>query len=147
MIKNGINFSTIGNLAPFPENILNEVQKTVDVTQNNTKINVVFALNYGGRDDITRAVREIAQECAQNKIKSEDITERIISQHLDTKKWPDPDLLIRTSGELRVSNFLLWQISYAEIFVCDALWPDFAPNHLLDAVHTFQNRERRLGGT
>lgn len=147
MIHNGIRFSTIGNLTPFPENILDEVQKTIDATVESDKINVVFALNYGGRDDITRAVREIAQEYGQGKMKAEDITESVISEHLDTKKWPDPDLLIRTSGELRVSNFLLWQISYAEIYVCDALWPDFAPNHLLDAVHTFQNRERRLGGT
>lgn len=147
MINNGIRFTTIGDLTPFQDNIHRELRNTIQATANENKINVVFALNYGGRDDITRAIRKIVKEYDQGKLKIEDISEDLVSRNLDTHNNSDPDLLIRTSGELRVSNFLLWQISYAEIYVCDVLWPDFTPNHLLNAVQTFQHRERRLGGT
>ncbi len=147
MVNNGIRFTTIGNLSPFSESVNRELQNSIHATVKSNKIDVVFALNYGGRDDITRAVREIVKEYDRGIIKAEDINEDFVSKHLDTKSQPDPDLLIRTSGEQRVSNFLLWQISYAEIYVCSALWPEFTPDHLLDAVHTYQNRERRLGGT
>jgi undecaprenyl diphosphate synthase len=146
MIDYGIRFTTIGDLAPFSENILREIDTTVEATAKENKIHVIFALNYGGRDDIIRAFRDIIKDYDSGSLKIEDISEELVSKHLDTKGTPDPDLLIRTSGELRVSNFLLWQISYSEIYVCDVLWPDFTPNHLFNAVQTFQHRERRLGG-
>ncbi len=147
MVDEGVRFCTIGDLSPFPENIRVAVQDSIQATEAGKKLDLVFSLNYGGRNDITRAVEWIIQEYDRGKIIKEHINEDLISSHLDTSQWPDPDLLIRTSGEHRVSNFLLWQISYTEFYLCDTLWPEFTPVHLLNAVQTFQNRERRLGGS
>jgi hypothetical protein len=119
--------------AELPEPVLEEMEQTLRETARNDGLTHVLALNYGSRADITDAVRAIAAKTKEGRLDPSDITERIISEHLHTRNWPDPDLLIRTSGEMRVSNFLLWQIAYAEIWVTDALWPDFRARHLLEA--------------
>lgn len=142
MIENGIKFSIIGNPSPFPESLQNELVHAVEMTKEGKKIELILALNYGGRDDIKRAVQKIMKE---KKWKPDDITEDLISSYLDTSSWKDPDLLIRTSNEMRVSNFLLWQIAYTEIYVSEKLWPDFTPLDLLNAVLRYQMRERRRG--
>lgn len=147
MIDNGIRMQTIGDLARLPANTLQTVQSTKEATEHCDKIDMVLALNYGGRDDIRRAVKKLVNEAANGLVQEEDVTESLISRYLDTAPWNDPDLLIRTSGELRVSNFLLWQISYSEIYVADVLWPDFTARHLLEAIVNFQKRQRRHGGT
>lgn len=146
MIQNGIRLQTIGNLTRFPEEIVQTIQKVKQATAHCNKIDMVFALNYGGRDDITRAFQKILGDPKNRELKPEEISESMISRYLDTAQWRDPDLLIRTSGEMRLSNFLLWQISYTEVYVADILWPDFTPGHLLEAIFNFQKRERRLGG-
>lgn len=143
MIRDGIRLDAIGHLSRLPENVHKAFLQTKKATEHCDKINLVLALNYGGRDEIRRAFVRILEEGITD---AEKITEELIANHLDTSRWGDPDLLIRTSGELRVSNFLLWQISYAEIFVSDVLWPDFSHKQLLEAVLSFKGRNRRLGG-
>lgn len=147
MIDNGIRLQTIGDLTRLPSNALQTVQATKEATADCDKIDMVLALNYGGRDDIRRAVKNLVKDAVNGLVKEDDVTESLISNYLDTMHWKDPDLLIRTSGELRVSNFLLWQISYSEIYVADVFWPDFTPRHLLEAIDNFQKRQRRHGGT
>lgn len=146
MIRCGIQLHTIGNLTQLPGYVQRIVEETKKATASCSKINLVLALNYGGRDDIKRAVHSILDDYQSQKLKKEDVTEAMISRYLDTSPWTDPELLIRASGELRISNFLLWQLSYSEIHVTPVLWPDFTPQHLLEAVRSYQNRERRLGG-
>jgi len=133
-------------LARFPADVREVLDDCRDATKLGKKIDFVLALNYGGRDDIRRAVLAMIDDCENGKLAKETISEKTISQYLDTAKWPDPQLLIRTSGEKRLSNFLLWQLSYAELYVTDVLWPDFTEKDLLDAVFVYQQRERRLGG-
>lgn len=147
MLDNGVQFRTIGDISKFPKHIINLVNETVEATKNCNNITVVFAMNYGGRDDITRAIQKIVKDCDEGIVDKRDIKEELVSKYLDTAEWEDPDLLIRTSGESRISNFLLWQISYAEIYLSEAHWPEFTPQFLLKAVYDFQNRERRLGGS
>jgi undecaprenyl diphosphate synthase len=142
MIRDGVKLDAIGDLSRLPERVLNAFHQTKKATEHCDRINLVLALNYGGRDEIRRAIVKILEE----KVAPEEVTEELIGKHLDTVRFGDPDLLIRTSGEMRVSNFLLWQISYAEIFSAHMLWPDFSPKHLFEAVLTFQRRNRRLGG-
>lgn len=142
MIREGVRLDAIGELSRLPEKVLSAFHQTKKATEHCDRINFVLALNYGGRDEIRRAIVKLVDE----KIPSEAITEELIGKYLDTFKYGDPELLIRTSGELRVSNFLLWQISYTEIFSTDVLWPDFAPKHLLEAVLAFQKRHKRGGG-
>lgn len=144
MVESGIQFQTIGDLSRFPASICKTIQSTKDATAHCTGMDMVLALNYGARDEICRAFNSILNNGAWQK---EAITEKMISQHLDTAQWPDPELLIRTSGEQRLSNFLLWQTSYTEMYTINVLWPDFTPQHLLSAVLNFQQRERRLGGS
>lgn len=146
MVKEGIHFHTIGELKPFPENIHIAVECTKKATADCDCVDLVFALNYGSRNEISRACQKIAQACVSGTIAVEDIVENLVSAHLDTSSWGDPDLFIRASGEWRLSNFLLWQLSYAELYITPVLWPDFTPQHLLEAVHSFQKRQRRLGG-
>lgn len=146
MIENGIRLQSIGEYSRFPKSLCQTIEATKEATQHCQDIEMVFALNYGARDEMRRAVLKIADDISSQKIKKEEITESLISQYLDTRGWPDPDMLIRTSGEKRFSNFLLWQISYAEMYFVDTLWPDFTPKHLLEAVINFQKRERRHGG-
>lgn len=146
MLQNGVRFGVIGDLSKFPENIVRSLAETKQLTSSCEKINLVFALNYGGRDEIRRSVLKIVDDVALSKLTKEEITEEKIASYLDSAPWGDPELLIRTSGEYRISNFLLWQLSYAEIFYTPTLWPDFTPAHFLDALVVFQKRERRLGG-
>ncbi|MFN0064953.1 MAG: polyprenyl diphosphate synthase [Chlamydiales bacterium] len=141
MKKNGVCFQVIGDITPFPAAVKREIKRVVIETRDNTKLQLTLALNYGARDEICRAMRKIAQQ----KIAPDEITEEVVAAHLDTAALSDPDLLIRTSGEMRISNFLLWQLAYAEVYVTKTLWPDFTPHDLLKAVLEFQNRERRLG--
>lgn len=142
MLRDGVRLDAIGDLAKLPERVLKALNQTKRETAHCDRINLVLALNYGGRDEIRRAVVKMVEE----KIPPDQITEECIAKHLDTNPYGDPDLLIRTSGEMRVSNFLLWQISYAEIFSTKVLWPDFSCKELLEATLVFQNRSRRLGG-
>lgn len=147
MLAHGIRLQTIGDLARLPDSVKQALQATKDATAECHDIEMVFAVNYGGRDEIRRAMQAILDDYADQKIKREEVTERLISRYLDTNRWSDPDLLIRTSGEFRFSNFLIWQTSYTETYIADILWPDFNPTNLLEAVFSFQKRERRLGGT
>lgn len=147
LLENGIRLNTIGNVVRFPQDVLDTLYETEKITAQGENVDLVLALNYGGRDDIRRAFQVIMEEYDNHKFIREEVTEAMISRYLDTHRWPDPDLLIRTSNELRVSNFLLWQISYSEIYITDILWPDFKPSHLLEALVDFQKRERRLGGS
>ncbi len=146
MIQNGIKLETIGDLAGLPS-ILNKVlEDSKSATINCDKIRLVLALNYGSRDEMCRAFKAMLDDCENDKLQKDEIDEQTISSYLDTKDWQDPELLIRTSGELRISNFLLWQISYAEIYTAPVLWPDFSSDHLLEALLDYQDRDRRWGG-
>lgn len=147
LLEEGARLCTIGELSALPEYVQETVRKTKELTAHCQEMTIIFALNYGSRDEIRRAFQSIVKDIINQKITENQITENLIAQYLDTAPWGDPDLLIRTSGELRVSNYLLWQISYTEIFSTPILWPDFMPHHLLEALISFQRRERRLGGT
>ncbi len=146
MVREGIRLDAIGDLSRLPSRVISAFEETKAVTQKGDKINLVLALNYGARDEIRRAMIKILEENQRNKVQIESVTEEFISSHLDTSKWGDPDLFIRTSGELRLSNFLLWQISYAELYMTEVSWPDFSSQNLYDAVSCFQQRHRRRGG-
>lgn len=146
MINHEIRLHTIGDLTRMPLQVVKTIEETKSATQHCQKIDMILALNYGGRDDLRRAMQKLIKDVDKGII-SEEITEDLISSYLDTSHWKDPDLLIRTSGELRLSNFLLWQISYTEIFVSKVLWPDFTPQHFFEALLCFQKRHRRHGGT
>jgi undecaprenyl diphosphate synthase len=146
LIENGIKLSTIGDLSPFPLSLKTILFDVKNATKRGTNLDLVLAINYGGRDDMTRAVSSIIKDVKSHKIDESDISEELITQYLDTARWPDPDLLIRTSGEQRVSNFLLWQISYTEIVVVKTLWPDFSVSLFEEALLEYQNRTKRLGG-
>jgi undecaprenyl diphosphate synthase len=146
LVKNKIRFLVIGDTGLLQERVQKEIAKTLDTTKRFSQHNFVLALNYGGRDDILHAARECAQRCASGKLKPADISEELFSESLYTKGIPDPDLLIRTSGENRISNFLLWQISYTEIWITPTLWPDFRREHLIEAVVDYSRRDRRFGG-
>ncbi len=143
--KNNVRLKTIGDFSSLPEDVQNEFLDAIDLTKNNTGLTLVLALSYSGRWDINYAMRNIAEKVKTGAIRPEAITDDVISEHLSTKGIPDPDLLIRTSGELRISNFLLWQLAYSEMYVTDVLWPDFRRSQLYQAIESFQNRERRFG--
>jgi undecaprenyl diphosphate synthase len=146
MAQNGIKLETIGDSTSLPAHLRHALHETKFATQDCNKINLILALNYGSRNEICRAFRAMLDDYEHQQLSKEEINEKTISRYLDTYKWGDPDLLIRTSGELRVSNFLLWQISYSEIHVAPVLWPDFTPQHLIEAIVDFQGRQRRWGG-
>jgi undecaprenyl diphosphate synthase len=146
MIEDGVRLDTIGNISRFPDRVKRAIEETKAATAHCNKIELILALNYGGRDDIRRAVVTITEKCLKGELSIADLSEQLIARYLDTAKWGDPSLLIRTSGELRISNFLLWQISYAEVYVTDVLWPDFNERNLLEALLDYQNRQRRFGG-
>lgn len=143
--ENEIRLNIIGQKNRLPENVVKEIDITMDQTRNNDKMVLNLALSYGGREEITRAAREMAKKAAEKTISWEDVTEEALTAHLYTKDIPDPDILIRTSGEMRLSNFLLWQAAYAEIFVTDTLWPDFSQQEFLTIIRDYQSRERRFG--
>jgi hypothetical protein len=140
--NNNVLVKMIGDKSKFAADIIEGIDKLVDSTKNNTGMVFTFAVNYGSRDEIKRAISNIISD----NIKAEDISEELISSYLDTAGTPDPDLLIRTSGEFRISNYLLWQIAYSEIYITDTLWPDFNKNELIKAIENYNHRERRFGG-
>ena len=146
LLKNNIRFQVIGRMEELPKDVQRELQDGMDRTRGATGLLFNIALNYGGRAEITDAVRRLIADVVADGRDPSGVDEATLSSYLYTAGQPDPDLLIRTSGELRVSNFLLWQIAYAEIWVTDVLWPDFRRKHLLQAVADFQKRERRYGG-
>jgi undecaprenyl diphosphate synthase len=146
LLRNNIRFQVIGRMHELPDDVQEELRRGMEKTADRTGLLFNIALNYGGRTEITDAVRRLATDVAAGRRAPADIDEDTLSSYLYTAGLPDPDLLIRTSGELRVSNFLLWQIAYAEIWVTDVLWPDFRRRHLLQAVADYQKRERRYGG-
>lgn len=146
MVRDGIRLDAIGDFDRLPQKVKDAFRETKEATKNCEKVNLVLALNYGGRDEIRRALSKILALHDKKRLENSEITEELIASHLDTAKFGDPELLIRTSGEMRVSNFLLWQLSYAEIYATEALWPDFSPKHLYDAVLAYQSRMRRKGG-
>lgn len=143
--KDEVKLMSIGNVQGLPEDCQNELRQAEEATAHNSKVNLVLALNYSAKWEITQAVREIAGCVAEGKITPKEINEETLENYLSTKGIPDPELLIRTSGEHRISNFLLWQIAYSEFYFCDKLWPDFQQEDFYSAILNFQNRERRFG--
>ncbi len=143
--KNHVRFKVIGDLSKLPPKAQQELDKTIELTRNNNGITMVLALNYGGRQDIINATKILAAKAAAGEIKAENIEDLDINKHLQTNFLPDPDLLIRTSGEYRLSNFLLWQSAYTEFYIADKHWPDFTAQDLREAVESFCNRDRRFG--
>lgn len=141
----GVRMMTIGNTAGLPESCQNTLKQAIERTKKNSRINLILALNYSSRWEIIEAVRLIAQNCSEDKLAIDDIDEAVISAHLTTADIPDPELIIRTSGEHRLSNFLLWQSSYSEFYFAKIFWPDFDKEHLAEAIYDYQNRERRFG--
>jgi len=145
--KNNIKFETIGDLTRLPKKISNYLQKVKVETKKNSKLTLTLALSYGSRNEIVNVVRELSDKVKNNIISSKNIDETVINDHLYTRNLPDVDLLIRTSGEKRISNFLLWQIAYSELYFTKKLWPDFRKKDLYKAIVSYQNRERRFGKT
>jgi undecaprenyl diphosphate synthase len=143
--KNNVRLTAIGRLSELPLRAQRQLEKSVDALKRNTGLTLVLALSYGARAEIVDAVRSICREVKGGRLDVPGIDEKVISQHLYTRAIPDPDLLIRTSGEMRVSNFLLWQISYAEIYVTETLWPDFRRSEYLKALADYGGRDRRFG--
>ncbi len=146
VMGNNVRFLHVGRRAGLPQNVLDEMDETVAMSHGNTGLKLCLALNYGSRDEIVDAVRSIALKVRDGQLHPGQIDEMTISNALYTAGLPDPDLLIRTANERRISNFLLWQISYAELYVCEKLWPEFTPLDLDAAITDFSNRERRFGG-
>jgi undecaprenyl diphosphate synthase len=144
--KNNIRFGTLGDTSQLNPTVQDELQKAIGRTSSNTGLRFNVALNYSGRSELIHAVNQVLREARENPSLLEGISEEDIRRNLYTQGMPDPDLLIRTSGEMRVSNFLLWQIAYSEIWVTETLWPDFRKEHLHEAIVAFQKRERRYGG-
>jgi len=147
MIKNNIRMTAIGDVNRLAEDVKTRLFETIHLTAGSTGLNLIVALSYSSRWEITDAVRKIALEIHSKKLKPEKINETLFEKYLNTSGIPDPDLLIRTSGELRISNFLLWQLAYAELYFTGKLWPDFGKNDLYNAIIDFQKRERRFGKT
>ena len=141
-----IKIKVLGDVSPLEKGLQKSIENAIEKTKGNTGLTLNIAFNYGGRDEITRAVKEIAMMYKNNEISIEDINEELISNNLYTKGQPDPDLLIRTSGEIRTSNFLPWQLAYTEFCFVEKYWPDFSENDLLDTIHVYQNRNRKFGG-
>ena len=145
--KNNIRLNTIGDIASLPQKAYEELLEVMERTKNNTGLTVTLALSYGAREELKNAVKQISIKVKNNIISPDKIDDTIINNHLYTHDLPDVDLLIRTSGEHRISNFLLWQIAYAELYFIDVFWPDFNEEHLIAAIKNYQNRERRFGKT
>lgn len=143
----GLRMHIIGDQSRLPQLVQDQLNQVVELTQNNTKGNLILALSYGSQQEIVRAMRNIAQKVANNELQWDEINESTIENHLYTKDFPPVDLMIRTSGEVRISNFLLWQMAYAEMQFLDVLWPDFTKETLFECVLNYQNKERRFGKT
>jgi undecaprenyl diphosphate synthase len=147
MHDKNIKLSAIGNIEKLPEKVKKQLGEVMDATKTYTTLKLTLALSYSSRDEIVHAVKEISQKVKNNVIEIDDINHSIIDSHLYSHNLPDVDLLIRTSGEQRISNFMLWQIAFAELYFCEVLWPDFTKEHLFEAINNFQKRERRFGKT
>ncbi|TZF80810.1 isoprenyl transferase [Pedobacter sp. BS3] len=147
LLENGIRLNAIGNLKALPDKCYKELQQAITQTAGNTRTTLTLALSYSSRWEITEAVKRIAQEVKAGSLQPEDITEQLFSNHLSTAGMPDPELMIRTSGEFRISNYLLWQLAYAELYFTPKLWPDFRKDDFYEAIIDYQKRERRFGLT
>lgn len=147
LIENEVKLITIGDTSHLPGNCQQNLAWAMDKTKSNTGLTLILALSYSGRWELLQAMRSIAAEVKAGKISESDINEALVEKHLQTKGIPDPELLIRTSGEMRISNFLLWQIAYTELYITPTLWPDFRKEHLYEAIWSYQQRERRFGKT
>jgi len=145
LTKNNIRLSAIGAIKQLPQECQKELAEAIELTSQNTGLNLILALSYSGRWDICQAVKRIAQDIEARKLSSEQIDNELIEQYLSSRSVPDPELLIRTSGEFRISNFYLWQMAYTEIYITPILWPDFRKEHLYEAITDYQKRERRFG--
>ncbi|WP_114782218.1 isoprenyl transferase [Botryobacter ruber] len=145
--KNNIRLQTIGDTNSLPASCQKELREAIEITKDNTRMTLVLALSYSGRWDITQAAQRLAMDVAKGVVAASDVTEKSFEQYLSTAGMPDPELLVRTSGEQRISNFLLWQLAYTEFYITDLLWPDFRKEHLYEAIISFQQRERRFGKT
>ena len=143
--KNDIRVNVIGQKHRLPKDVQKEIDITLDLTKNNDKMVLNLALSYGSREEITNAVKLIAQKIKSKEMDPNDITQDLISNHLYTKTMPDPDLIIRTSGENRLSNFLMWQAAYSEIYISETLWPDFSKDEFIEILKNYQQRDRRFG--
>lgn len=146
-MKNNVRFKVIGDIERLPIEVQQKLQETIDHTAGNTAMTMVVALSYSSRWEITKAMKDIAKKAVDGQLSIDDITEDTVSQSLTTASIPDPDLLIRTGGELRISNYLLWQIAYSELYFCDTFWPDFNEADLRKAIADYQQRQRRFGKT
>ena len=146
-MKNNVRFRCIGDISRLSPEVQAKLRETEEHTAANTAMTMVVALSYSSRWEITKAVQDIAKECKEGKLSIGDITDQTATEHLQTQFMPDPDLLIRTGGELRISNYLLWQIAYSELYFCDTYWPDFRESDLQQAIASYQNRQRRFGKT
>lgn len=146
-MKNNVRFKVIGDIERLPAEVQRKLQETIDHTAGNTAMTMVVALSYSSRWEITKAMKDIAKKALDGQLSVDDITEDTVSQSLTTASIPDPDLLIRTGGELRISNYLLWQIAYSELYFCDTFWPDFNEADLHKAIADYQHRQRRFGKT
>lgn len=146
LVSNNLQLRIIGQRDRIPDEVQAEMDLSIEACSKNDGMTLCLAINYGSRSEIVRAIKRIADKVSSGELTSQQITEDLVSDHLDTAGLPDPDLLIRTSGEMRISNYLLWQISYSEIWVTQTLWPDFGKEHLIEAMNDFANRNRRFGG-
>jgi len=147
LLKNSIRLEAIGDISTLPGNCQRELAEAMELTKAGTRMTLVLALSYSGRWDLTQAAKRMATDVASGKLQPAEVTENTVSNYLVTANMPDPELLIRTSGEQRISNFLLWQLAYTELYITDLLWPDFRKQHFQDAIRAYQRRERRFGKT
>ncbi|HZY79256.1 MAG TPA: isoprenyl transferase [Cyclobacteriaceae bacterium] len=143
--ENKVKLRTIGEITNLPKNVQQNLKETIEATKNNTGLTMIIALSYSGRWELVKAMKKIAADVKEGLVDPANINESLVAGYLETAGVPDPELLIRTSGEMRVSNFLLWQIAYTEIFITNTLWPDFRKEHLYEAICAYQKRERRFG--
>jgi len=147
LLKNDIRLEAIGDISTLPSNCQRELAEAMELTKGGARMTLVLALSYSGRWDLTQAAQRMAADVANGQLLPTDVTEATVAQYLATANMPDPELLIRTSGEQRISNFLLWQLAYTELYITDLLWPDFRRQHFLEALQAYQQRERRFGKT
>ncbi|MCF6365962.1 MAG: isoprenyl transferase [Bacteroidales bacterium] len=147
LMEKNVKLSAIGNLNTLPNNVRQNLNSIIDKTKSNTGLNLILALSYSSQQEITEMVRKISAKIKNGEAKVQDITEELISNNMQTSGIPNPELLIRTGGEIRISNFLLWQISYTELYFTETLWPDFTKEHFYTAIYDYQKRERRFGKT
>lgn len=147
LMKNNIRLETIGDISGLPKRCVNALDGDVEASESNSGLTLILALNYSGRAELTKAVKDIGYKIEKGEVDPDEVDESMIENQLSTSGYPDPELLIRTSGELRLSNFLLWQLAYTELYFTEVLWPDFRKPHLIEAIEDYNKRERRFGKT